>query len=445
MAASSKLKSVIDSLRGFIDNQSQKYGENVKLRQAYNTRRSELQAQRQDARDKRNSTSANMNVLRSNKDATPDQIKAAEEAYENAVSTYNSIGTQIDQLDNDYREAGGSNDPKQRKRLSDTFYRDVSANISGKPAGNTLDSAARAADAQAMNGRNAKGKYDMSEQQSRAIASNNPYSEAGKIASVQNDTQNRQNVRNSNVVGNQATLSRATNAPDVVTQQNRADQQRNVANEQMSKGIEEQYNATQKEGEADTFRTQSAQADRDTNTSDWLARGNDYTLSDDFMTELGNAFRHNPEEQTPEAQPENTPPEVPENIKQLGEAGLQDILNVLAFTNDPSSTKYESNKRPEGDRYRKAYEVAISNGYEPLSADEINDITSKYTNQNDSKLLQEAANAVYTKNPAFKSISDNSDFNTRIVDGVVRNRGDTGRNGQVIDDNYMNQTTIGGR
>ena len=116
--------------------------------------------------------------------------------------------------------------------LSDSFYRDVGAAIKGHPTGNTLDAAAATAATQSKNLQNDAARREMEGQRAQQVANRNVYGEAGKIASMQNDAQSRQNVQNTSfAAGNAAALKRANNAPDVQAQIARQDQQQNVANE----------------------------------------------------------------------------------------------------------------------------------------------------------------------------------------------------------------------
>lgn len=168
----------------------------------------------------------------------------------------------------------GNNIAGYNTHFSDSFYRDVGASFAGRPTGNELDKAADTARRQAQNMRNDSANRQMEAQRSAQIANRNEYSEAGKIASVQNDAQNRQNIQNTQgLSGSAAAKMRQSNAPDVQAQQQRQDQQRQVANERGQAADTAQQNATQLDGWGAQMDVESRDYDNDINTSGRLAMG----------------------------------------------------------------------------------------------------------------------------------------------------------------------------
>lgn len=159
------------------------------------------------------------------------------------------------------------------KGLSDTFYRDINAMFQGKPTGNVYDVDTAANKDQARNWRASAANRDMEAQASQQIANQNPYAEAGKTATVQNDAQNRQNVQKSGVLGAGAALARTTTTPDVATEKARVDTQRNVAAQQREKADEMHREATDAERIAAEHNVYSRDFDNWTNESGYLNRG----------------------------------------------------------------------------------------------------------------------------------------------------------------------------
>lgn len=138
---------------------------------------------------------------------------------------------------------------------------------------NVLDASANANKALAQDYRNASANRQMEVQASQQIANQNPYTEAGKQASVQNDAQNRQNVQKAGVLGAGAALARTTTAPDVASEKAREDQQRNVAALQREKADEMQGMGTGAEGDSRTLATASQDYNRQMFEAGSLASG----------------------------------------------------------------------------------------------------------------------------------------------------------------------------
>lgn len=129
------------------------------------------------------------------------------------------------------------------KTFGDAFRRDVANAF--RPAPDIVNAANASLQTAASKDKLAESAdRQMEAQSSQQIANQNPYTEAGKMASVQNDAENRQNVQKAGVLGAGAALARKTNTPDVASQMARQDSQRNVAAAQREKANQAQGEAT---------------------------------------------------------------------------------------------------------------------------------------------------------------------------------------------------------
>lgn len=174
----------------------------------------------------------------------------------------------------------------ERPGLSSTFYRDLTAHLHNKPTGNQLDAVATTAKAQGQNYQNRASNRQMEAQASQQIANRNEFAESGKIASMQNDAQNRQNIVNKEgLSGSAAALQRKTTAPDVQTQAARQDQQRNIANQRREEADRAQEEATAAFGDAEQSKLDSRDFDNKTDTTNRLSMGNTLGEESDTDTE----------------------------------------------------------------------------------------------------------------------------------------------------------------
>lgn len=151
--------------------------------------------------------------------------------------------------------------------------RDLASAVKGQPQGNIMDANAAGAKATAQEIQNTATQQQMAAQRSQQVADRNPYAEAGKMASVQNDAQNRQNVQKSGVLGAGAALARSTNAPDVQSQQARQDSQQGMANEMNTAAGQSREEATSGFADANTFAMKSRDFNDDVDQSNALANG----------------------------------------------------------------------------------------------------------------------------------------------------------------------------
>ena len=323
--------------------------------------------------------------------AVGDWSKMSTEGYGSGVNAQDapsgqSTGSQPNGSDNQAQsggssgnqsQAGGSTDHSQQ--FSKSFYDAVGRAVKGAPQGNTLDAASATAKEQAQNQRNESANRQMEAQKSQQIADRNEFAEAGKIASVQNDAQNRQNIANKEgLSGAAAAMQRATNAPDVTGQQARQDQQRNVANQRREEADAAQQGATESEGQSMQFKIKSRDYNEDTDTEDRLSKGNG---TGEEVTETGNETveeeQPQPQEQEepvadeePEAEeetpdvPNDQPDEPQEDKPEDSGTTWQNVMNYLTYGNDPTSG-WNKGTKPG---FTEAKKYAESKGWAPINA-----------------------------------------------------------------------------
>lgn len=175
---------------------------------------------------------------------------------------------------------GGKDMDKDNKKkntgfqLSQSFYDSIGNAITGRPQGNVADLKAKGASEQAQNLRNASATNQMEAQRAQQIAYHNPYAEAGKIASVQNDAEGRHNVRKAGVLGPGAALARTfDNTPDVQSQIQREDQQQTIANQRREEEQANQQEATEKGNESEQWKLSSRDYIKDKDQAAKLSMG----------------------------------------------------------------------------------------------------------------------------------------------------------------------------
>jgi hypothetical protein len=273
-------------------------------------------------------------------------------------------GTDNQGTDNQGSNDGGKDMSKGNNKkglglqFSQSFYDNIGNAVRGQPTGNLEDVQSKGAKEQAQNLRNASATNQMEAQRAQQIANQNPYSEAGKIASVQNDAENRQNVQKAGVLGAGAALARKTNAPDVQSQIQRQDQQQSVANQRRE---EEQAN----QQEATEVGNISEQ---------WQFKSRDYTEDKNWAAALSKGEPAQPEqkpEQKP-AQPEQKPEQKPEEPASMPSGNPQHVINALLG----SSKGEDLRSGQEGAADKELYDWAISQGVTPIQA-------GQHKNEND--------------------------------------------------------------
>ena len=309
----------------------------------------------------------------------------------------------------------GNNKKGLGLQFSQSFYDNIGNAIKGQPTGNLADIQSKGAKEQAQNLRNASATNQMEAQRAQQIANQNPYAEAGKIASVQNDAENRQNVQKAGVLGAGAALARKTNTPDVQSQIQRQDQQQSVANQRREEEQANQQGATEVGNISEQKRLESR----------------DYTDFKDKAAALSKGEPAQPEqkpeepaqpEQKPEepAQPEQKPeqPEQPEPEPQTPEtfnAKWQNVMDYLTYGNDPTS-KWS---QPGGKDGGAAQKYAEAMGWQPLSESDVAN-ASKGFDSSTGELQQIMENQRPEFMQAWKEGSG------RVKDGKQINAGDEG-------------------
>ena len=249
----------------------------------------------------------------------------------------------------------------KRIGLSDSFYRDIGAAIKGQPTGNTLDAAAATAATQSKNLQNDAARREMEGQRAQQVANRNVYGEAGKIASMQNDAQSRQNVQNTSfAAGNAAALKRANNAPDVQAQIARQDQQQNVANERREQADTQTQAATEMEGNKKQFQIKSRDHDNDMNDSSRLSLGEGGGTSEDQQTQDQQTQGQQTQDQQTQGQQTQPEPE-PEQTQEPISGNPQHVINGLL-----GSSKGQDLRSGEGGDDKALYDWAIQQGVTPL-------------------------------------------------------------------------------
>ena len=244
--------------------------------------------------------------------------------------------------------------------LSDSFYRDIGAAIKGQPTGNTLDAAAATAATQAKNLQNDAARREMEGQRAQQVANRNVYGEAGKIASMQNDAQSRQNVQNTSfAAGNAAALKRANNAPDVQAQIARQDQQQNVANERREQADTQTQAATEMEGNKKQFQIKSRDHDNDMDDSSRLSLGEGGGTSETQQAQDQQAQDQQTQDQQTQSEPEPEPE--PEQTQEPIPGNPQHVINGLL-----GSSKGQDLRSGEGGDDKALYDWAIQQGVTPL-------------------------------------------------------------------------------
>ena len=336
---------------------------------------------------------------------TKDKAKSDAKIAKEQARTENKILKEQGKAANEHAESdsgsvSGSGDnamSKNKKGLglqfSQSFYDNIGNAVKGQPTGSLADVKSKGANAQSQNLRNAAATNQMEAQRAQQIANQNPYAEAGKMASVQNDAENRQNVQKAGVLGAGAALARKTNTPNVQSEKQREDQQQNVANQRREEEQANQQEATEKGNESEQ----------------WQLKSRDYTEDKDQAAALSKGEPVQPEQKPEEpAQPESQTPET-------FNANWQNVMNYLTYGNDPTS-KWS---QPGGKDGGAAQKYAEAMGWQPLSESDVAN-TSKGFDSSTGELQQIMKN----QRPEFMQAWEEG--SSRIKDGKQINAGDEG-------------------
>ena len=284
-------------------------------------------------------------------DTKSTESSGAQNTESSGTQNTESSGTQNTEQKSESAVSGAA-----RIGLSDSFYRDVGAAIKGQPTGNTLDAAAATAATQSKNLQNDAARREMEGQRAQQVANRNVYGEAGKIASMQNDAQSRQNVQNTSfAAGNAAALKRANNAPDVQAQIARQDQQQNVANERREQADTQTQAATEMEGNKKQFQIKSRDHDNDMDDSSRLSLGEGGGTSETQQTQDQQTQDQQTQDQQTQSEPE------PEQTQEPISGNPQHVINGLL-----GASKGQDLRSGEGGDDKALYDWAIQQGVTPL-------------------------------------------------------------------------------
>ena len=345
-------------------------------------------------------------TLNFNKGLADIQKEQTEELSKQFSSGNSKSGSDNQGSDNQGSSDGGKGMSKGNNKkglglqFSQSFYDNIGNAVKGQPTGNLADVKSKGAKEQAQNLRNAAATNQMEAQRAQQIANQNPYSEAGKMASVQNDAENRQNVQKAGVLGAGAALARKTNTPDVQSQIHREDQQQSVANQRREEEQANQQEATEKGNESEQ----------------WQFKSRDYTEDKDQAAALSKGESAQPEQPKPEQQPEQQP-EQPEQKPEpeTFNANWQSVMNYLTYGNDPTSQW----SQPGGKDGGAAQKYAEAMGWQPLSETDVANASKGFDSP-----TGELQQIMKSQRPEFMQAWEEG--SGRVKDGKQINAGDEG-------------------
>ena len=322
----------------------------------------------------------------------------------------------------------GNNKKGLGLQFSQSFYDNIGNAIKGQPTGNLADVQSKGAKEQAQNLRNATATNQMEAQRAQQIANQNPYAEAGKIASMQNDAENRQNVQKAGVLGAGAALARKTNTPDVQSQIQRQDQQQSVANQRREEEQANQQEATELGNLSEQKKLESRDYTEFKDKAAALSKGEPAQPEQPKPAEQPEQPEQpgQPEpEPEPEPQPEQKPePQTPETFN----ANWQNVMNYLTYGNDPTS-KWS---QPGGKDGGAAQKYAEAMGWQPLSESDVANASNGFDSS-----IGELQQIMKNKRPEFMQAWEED--SGRVKDGKQINAGDEGYE-QAIQTNTQDAT-----
>ena len=413
---------------------------------AYDEAKNKAKAQRKLTHDslrsdeKDHNNTAVVNSVERGRDLADIQKEQTEELSRQFSS--GESGTDNQDTDNQVTSDGGKDMSKGNNKkglglqFSQSFYDNIGNAIKGQPTGNLAGVQSKGAKEQAQNLRNASATNQMEAQRAQQIANQNPYAEAGKIASMQNDAENRQNVKKAGVLGAGAALARKTNTPDVQSQIQRQDQQQSVANQRREEEQANQQEATEVGNLSEQWQFKSRDYTEDKNQAAALSKGE--SAQPEQKPEQKPEEPAQPEqkpEQTPEqkseqkpeepAQPEQKPeepaqpeqkPEEPEpQTPETFNANWQNVMNYLTYGNDPTS-KWS---QPGGKDGGAAQKYAEAMGWQPLSESDVANASNGFDSS-----TGELQQIMKNQRPEFMQAWEEG--SGRVKDGKQINAGDEG-------------------
>ena len=361
-------------------------------------------------------------TLNFNKDLADIQKEQTEELSKQFSSGNGQSGSDNQGSDNQGSNDGGKDMSKGNNKkglglqFSQSFYDNIGNAIKGQPTGNLADVQSKGAKEQAQNLRNATATNQMEAQRAQQIANQNPYAEAGKIASMQNDAENRQNVKKAGVLGAGAALARKTNTPDVQSQIQREDQQQSVANQRREEEQANQQEATELGNISEQWQFKSRDYTEDKNRAAALSKGEPAQPeqkpeepAQPEQSEQPEQPEQKPEE--PEQKPEEPEPQTPETFN----ANWQNVMNYLTYGNDPTS-KWS---QPGGKDGGAAQKYAEAMGWQPLSESDVANASNGFDSS-----TGELQQIMKNQRPEFMQAWEEG--SGRVKDGKQINAGDEG-------------------
>ena len=403
---------------------------------AYDEAKNKAKAQRKLTHDslrsdeKDHNNTAVVNSVERGRDLADIQKEQTEELSRQFSS--GESGTDNQDTDNQVTSDGGKDMSKGNNKkglglqFSQSFYDNIGNAIKGQPTGNLAGVQSKGAKEQAQNLRNASATNQMEAQRAQQIANQNPYAEAGKIASMQNDAENRQNVKKAGVLGAGAALARKTNTPDVQSQIQRQDQQQSVANQRREEEQANQQEATEVGNLSEQWQFKSRDYTEDKNQAAALSKGE--SAQPEQKPEQKPEEPAQPEqkpEQTPEqkseqkpeepAQPEQKPEEPEPQTPETFNANWQNVMNYLTYGNDPTS-KWS---QPGGKDGGAAQKYAEAMGWQPLSESDVANASNGFDSS-----TGELQQIMKNQRPEFMQAWEEG--SGRVKDGKQINAGDEG-------------------
>lgn len=362
----------------------------------------------------------------------PQQIEAAQKALEEASIARDEARKASDEanetsaketkekIDNVAKAVSPDiNNTQVNKRITE----DAQAMVSGKSTGNTYEAAAdkmqRGGDLLTQGSANTAAQA----QNAYQISNRNEYSEAGKTASVQNDAQNRQQINNVGfAAGTSAARLRANNAPDIATQRQRQDEQRQIGNQLEQKKEEQRRAANNAYGDAEQLRREGTDYDRLVNEGYIISGGQIVGKRDKTQneTETQTQTQTEPETQTETPKPEAAP----------DKASWQIAYNYLTYGADPTSSwNTDANKAAQG---KQALQTLGYGNLQPITPEE------SQGNFNNAGAMQ---NILKQARPSFDKAYWNAMNGVRMVNGKQINLGENGLDRQTLDNVTGSQGT----
>ena len=392
--------------------------------------------------EKEHNNASSYATLNFNKDLADIQKEQTEELSKQFSSGNSKSGSDNQGSDNQVTSDGGKDMSKGNNKkglglqFSQSFYDNIGNAVKGQPTGNLADVQSKGAKEQAQNLRNASATNQMEAQRAQQIANQNPYAEAGKIASIQNDAENRQNVKKAGVLGAGAALARKTNTPDVQSQIQRQDQQQSVANQRREEEQANQQEATEVGNLSEQWQFKSRDYTEDKNRAAALSKGEPAQPEQQPEQKPAQPEQQpeqkpaQPEQQPeqkpaqPEQQPEQQPaqpeqpPEEPEPQTQTPEtfnAKWQNVMDYLTYGNDPTS-KWS---QPGGKDGGAAQKYAEAMGWQPLSESDVANASNGFDSP-----TGELQQIMKNQRPEFMQAWEEG--SGRVKDGKQINAGDEG-------------------